>query len=126
MVKIDRISLGKKGLTRFFSPTEARIMELLWTRKKLTSPSIRTVLDDLSLGCVAGTLDRLVKSGFVNRKLDDNGGHIRYIYSPSSNKKEAGVRISERIVEAIVDTFGESAIDTFGKTKNTNKRKYNK
>lgn len=117
MVKIDRISLGKKGLTRFFSPTEARIMELLWKRKKMTSPKIQNELNDLSLGCIAGTLDRLVKTGFVRREIDENGAHMRYLYYPSTDRKDAGIKISEKIMDAIVDTFGESAIDSFGKSK---------
>jgi predicted transcriptional regulator len=122
MVKIERISLGKKGLTKFFSPTEARIMELLWNRKKMTSPNIQKELEDLSLGCIAGTLDRLVKSGFVYREIDENGSRVRYIYYPASNRREAGIKISEKVMDAIVDTFGESAIDQFGKTKNGRKK----
>ena len=123
MVKIDRISLGKKGLMKFFSPTEARIMELLWKRKKMTSPAIQIELSDLSLGCVAGTMDRLVKSGFVHREIDEDGTRIRYIYFPTTNRKDAGIKISERVMDAIVDTFGQSAIDQIGKTTTGRKRK---
>ena len=117
MVKIERISLSKKGLTKFFSPNEARIMELLWKSKKMTSPGIQNKLKDLSLGCIAGTLDRLVKSGFVRREIDEKEARIRYIYYATSSRKEAGIRISEKIMDSIVDTFGESAIDMFGKSK---------
>lgn len=122
MVKIDRISLGKKGLTKFFSPTESRIMELLWKQKKMTSTAIQNKLSDLSLGCVAGTLDRLVKSGFAQRKIDEKDSRMKYIYYPTTTKREAGIRISEKIMESIVDTFGESAIDSFGKTISRSKR----
>ena len=121
MVKIERISLGKSGLIKFFSPNEARIMELLWVRKKLTSPLIQNELSDLSLGCVAGTLDRLVKTGFVRREVDETGSRIRYLYFPTSNRREAGIKISEKVMDAIVDTFGESAINSFGKTKSGRK-----
>jgi predicted transcriptional regulator len=122
MVKVDRISLGKKGLTKFFSPNEARIMELLWKHKKMTSPTIQDKLTDLSLGCIGGTLDRLVKSGFVRREIDEDGSRVRYIYYPTSDRHDAGIRISEKIMDAIVDTFGESAIDQFGKSKSRRKR----
>jgi predicted transcriptional regulator len=117
MVKIERISLEKKGLTKFFSPNETRIMELLWKTGKMTSSEIRNELDDLSLACVAGTLDRLVKSGFVNRKIDENKNRISYIYSPIGNKEKVGEKISEKVIECLVDTFGTSTIDSIGKNK---------
>jgi predicted transcriptional regulator len=123
MVKVDRISLGKSGLMKFFSPNEARIMELLWERQMMTSPELQKALKDLSLGCIAGTLDRLVKSGFAHRKIDENGSRMKYIYYPATTKREAGIKISERIMESIVNTFGESAIDSFGKSGSTGESK---
>jgi hypothetical protein len=52
MVKIERISLEKDGLIKFFSPNETRILELLWENKKMTSPEIKQLCEDLSLPCV--------------------------------------------------------------------------
>ncbi|MEE8565929.1 MAG: BlaI/MecI/CopY family transcriptional regulator [Candidatus Thermoplasmatota archaeon] len=115
MVKLERINLEKKGLTKFFSPNEGRILELLWKNRKMTSPDIQFVCNDLSLACVSGTLDRLVKSGFVNRKLDETEKRIRYIYSPSGDRKNVGNKISTKILESLVDTFGESTLDSIGK-----------
>ena len=123
MVKIERISLEKKGLTKFFSPNESRIMELLWENKKMTSSEIKNKLDDLSLACVAGTLDRLVKSGFANRKIDENKKRISYIYSPIGNKEKIGNIISEKVIESLVDTFGSSTIDNLGKIKKKRTKK---
>ena len=123
MVKIERISLEKKGLTKFFSPNESRIMELLWKNKKMTSTEIKNKLDDLSLPCVAGTLDRLVKSGFANRKIDENNNRISYIYSPIGNKEKIGNIISEKVIESLVDTFGSSTIDNLGKIKKKRTKK---
>lgn len=117
MVKIERISLDKEGITKFFSPNEARIMRLLWNNKKMTSSQIKNELDDLSLACVAGTLDRLVKSGYVNRKIDESKNRISYIYSPIGDRKQVGDKISEKVIECLVDTFGSSAIDAIGRMK---------
>jgi predicted transcriptional regulator len=117
MVKIERISLDKEGITKFFSPNEARIMQLLWKKNKMTSPEIKKELNDLSLACIAGTLDRLVKSGYASRKIDETRNRVCYIYSPIGNKRIVGERISEKVIESLVDTFGTSAIDTIGKIK---------
>ena len=123
MVKIERISLENKGLTKFFSPNESRIMELLWKNQKMTSSEIKKILDDLSLACVAGTLDRLVKSGFANRKIDENNNRISYIYSPIGNKEKIGNIISEKVIESLVDTFGISTINNIGKIKKKRDKK---
>ena len=98
MVKLERINLEKEGLTKFFSPNETRILELLWKNKKMTSPEIQKECNDLSLACVAGTLDRLVKSGFASRTIDETGTRIRYIYSPVGNKQNVGVKICDKII----------------------------
>ena len=118
MVKIERISLEKEGITKFFSPNEARIMKLLWKNKKMTSTEIKKELDDLSLACVAGTLDRLVKSCYANRKIDETKNRVSYIYSPIGSRKAVGEKISEKILESLVDTFGSSALDAIGRIKN--------
>jgi len=117
MVKLNRISLNKHGLTKFFSPNEVRILELLWARQRMTSGEIQKKCNDLSLACVAGTLDRLVKSEFVGREIDKSGNKIRYIYYPIGNRDEMGSQISEKIISNLIDTFGDATINTLGRMK---------
>ena len=123
MVKIERINLDKEGLIKFFSPNEARILELLWKNKKMTSPEIQQQCDDLSLACVAGTLDRLVKSGFAGRTVDETEPRLKYIYSPVGNRQKVGNKICEKIIDCLVDTFGTSTIDTIKINRKRGKRK---
>ena len=89
----------------------------LWKKTEMTSNEIHGNINDLSLPCIAGTLDRLVKSGFVKRRIDENGNRIRYIYSPVGNREKVGIRISEKVIESLVDTFGSSTFNTIGKIK---------
>ena len=117
MVKIERINLQKEGLIKFFSPNEARILKLLWEKKEMTSPEIQQKCDDLSLACVAGTLDRLIKSGYVNRNIDEAKSRLRYIYSPVGNRQKVGNKICEKIIDCLVDTFGTSTINTINKNR---------
>ena len=121
MVKIDRFEFDGSGLTKFFSPTEVRILEFLWARKKATSIEIQKFYPDLSVACVAGTLDRLVKSGFVEKEIDRRTKRVRFLYFPTSTKKEAETRISERILESLVDTFGTSVVDAFDRIRSRRK-----
>jgi len=123
MVKIERISLEKDGLIKFFSPNEARILELLWENKKMTSPEIKQQCDDLSLSCVAGTLDRLIKSDFVNRSIDETSKRMKYVYTPVGNRQKVGTKICEKIIDCLADTFGTSTIDTIKKNRDRGKLK---
>ncbi len=117
MVKVERINLQKEGLTKFFSPNEVRILELLWERGEMTSAEISEELDDLSHAVVAGTLDRLVKSGFVERKVDEGGKRLRYIYSPVGGREDVGLRISERVIDSLYETFGDATMNALGKVE---------
>ena len=121
MVKIERINLQKEGLIKFFSPNEARILKLLWEKKEMTSPDIQQKCDDLSLACVAGTLDRLIKSGFVSRAIDETGQRMRYIYSPVGNRQKVGAKICDKIIGCLVDTFGMSTLDDIKKNRKRGK-----
>jgi predicted transcriptional regulator len=115
MVKFSRINIESQGLEKFFSPNEVRILDLLWEKQSMTSSSINECMEDLSLACIAGTLDRLVKSGVVTRELSESKNKIKYIYTPKYSRKEMGNQISERIIESLIDTFGDSVTETLGK-----------
>ena len=117
MVKVERINLHKEGLTKFFSPNEVRILELLWGRETMTSAEISVEIEDLSHAVVAGTLDRLVKSGFVARAVDEGGSRLRYNYSAVGDRNDVGIRISERVIDSLVDTFGDATLSALGRVR---------
>ena len=117
MVKLERISLEHEGLKKFFSPNEVRILDMLWGHERLTSRQIQEGCSDLSIACVAGTLDRLVKSGFVNRAIDESDTRVRYLYSPACTQPELGTRISEHVIDCLVDTFGPAVVSSIGRLR---------
>lgn len=112
MVKLDRINLSNDGLTKFFSPIEARIMQVLWENEEMTTPEI-TEKTDIPLSSVAGTLDRLVKAGFATRKLDKSGPKVRYLYSAAESMDNTANTITKKVLDSLVDTFGKVAIENF-------------
>jgi len=112
MVKLDRINLSNEGLTKFFSPIEAQIMEVLWTNEVSTTPEI-TEKTDIPLSSVAGTLDRLVKAGFAKRTVDKSGNRVRYLYSATESMDNTANTITKKVLDSLVDTFGKVAIENF-------------
>ncbi len=117
MVKVERINLHKEGLTKFFSPNEVRILELLWDNGPMTSGDISDELEDLSHAVVGGTLDRLVKSGFVERTVDQEGKRLRYIYSAAGDREDVGIKISERVIDSLYETFGDATLSALGRVE---------
>jgi predicted transcriptional regulator len=114
MVKLDLINLSNRGLTKFFSPIEARIMETLWSEGELPTARI-TERTGISLSSVAGTLDRLVKAGYVERRVERIGGRAKYIYSPVYSPEEMAGEITRRVLDNLVETFGEIAVEHFSR-----------
>jgi predicted transcriptional regulator len=112
MVKLDRINISNEGLTKFFSPIEAQIMEVLWTNEKSITPEI-TVKTGIPLSSVAGTLDRLVKAGFAKRELDKSGQKVRYLYTATESMDNTANTITKKVLDSLVDTFGKVAIENF-------------
>lgn len=112
MVKIDRINLSNEGLTKFFSPIEAQIMEVLWTTESSTTPEI-TEKTGIPLSSVAGTLDRLVKAGFAKREIDKGGHRVRYLYSATESMDNTANTITRKVLDSLVDTFGKAAVENF-------------
>jgi len=118
MVKLDRINLTNEGLTKFFSPIEAQIMEALWTNEELTTPEI-TEKTGIPLSSVAGTLDRLVKAGFAKRTMDKSGNRVRYLYSAAESMDNTANTITKKVLDSLVDTFGKVAVENFHTYKNS-------
>jgi len=112
MVKLDRINISNEGLTKFFSPIEAQIMEILWANKESTTPEI-TKKTGIPLSSVAGTLDRLVKAGYAKREMDKKGQRVRYLYSATESMNNTANTITKKVLDSLVDTFGKVAIENF-------------
>ncbi len=114
MVKLDQINLSKEGLTKFFSPIEAKIMEVLWEGDEMFTSEV-TEKTDIPLTSVAGTLDRLVKAGYVKRRVEKVGGRVKYLYAATFSQEEAATEITTRVLDSLVDAFGEVAVENFYK-----------
>lgn len=116
MVKIDRINLAKEGYTKFFSPIESQIMDVLWNEGNMTTARISDETG-IPLSSVAGTLDRLVKTSFVERDVETVDGRVRYMYTPTTTRDETATELTNRVLDSLVDAFGELAVENFSKYK---------
>lgn len=109
MVKFDRVYITNKGLTKFFSPLESKIMYTLWDHGELVSQQI-TEITGVPQASISGLLDRLVKNGYVTKKPDHNANNgAKYNYSAAFTYDIIAEEIMFRILDSLYDTFGELA-----------------
>jgi len=104
MVRLDQIDLSKDDLNKFFSPIETKIMKTLWSEGEITTTAL-TEKTEIPLTSIAGTLDRLVKAGYAKRRLKTIKGRIKYFYEPVFSEKEIATKISNSILDRLVDAF---------------------
>lgn len=114
MVKLDQINISNYGLTKFFSPIEAKILKTLWTEGEMMTSEL-TEKTNIPLTSIAGTLDRLVKAGYAARRVDNVNGRVRYVYAPVYSEEEVASEITTKVLDSLVDAFGPLALLNFSK-----------
>ncbi len=114
MVKLDQINISNGGLTKFFSPIEASILKTLWKGGEMTTAEL-TGKTKIPLTSVAGTLDRLVKTGYAARRTETINGRVKYVYAPVFSEEEVATEITTKVLDSLVDAFGPLARENFSK-----------
>jgi len=109
MVKFDRVYITNKGLTKFFSPLESKIMYALWEYDALTSQQI-TEITKIPQASISGLLDRLVRNGYVIKRSDNNtNNNAKYNYCAAFTYDAIAEDIMFRILDNLYEIFGELA-----------------
>ena len=115
MVKFDRVYITNKGLTKFFSPLESKIMYTLWEHDELVSQQI-TEITGVPQASISGILDRLVRNGYVIKRSDHNANNgAKYNYCAAFTYDAIAEDITFRILDSLYDTFGELAEKSISK-----------
>ncbi len=103
-------------LKEVLSPLEEEILKVIWPDKNLKVREIYDILrkkNKLALSSVAVLLDRLHQRKIVGRKVETGRGGIRYIYFPLKDKNGFDRTIIERVVENLINKFGDNALSYF-------------
>ena len=98
------------------SPLECEILKVIWPDKNLKVREIYETLkkkNKLALSSVAVLLDRLHQRKIVGRKVETGRGGVRYIYFPLKDKNGFDRTVIERVVENLINKFGDNALSYF-------------
>jgi predicted transcriptional regulator len=106
-LSIKRFKYNEEGLSRFFGPLEARIMELFWDSKQ-GEYSIKEVQQSLdseknsNFNTVMTVMNRLVDKGVLKKRAS---GRVS-LFSPIQTKEEFLEEQSKKLTENLLDEFG--------------------
>lgn len=104
-MNIKNFKYNQEGLTRFFGPLEAKIMELLWREDELSIKEVQQKLEPektVNFNTVMTVMKRLVDKGVLQKRTS---GRVS-LFSPVQSKDEFFEEQSKKLTENLLDEFG--------------------
>lgn len=106
-LSIKRFKYNEEGLSRFFGPLEARIMDLFWEREheEFSIKEVQKALDsekNINFNTVMTVMNRLVEKGVLKKRAS---GRMS-LFSPIQSKVEFFDEQSKKLTENLLDEFG--------------------
>ncbi len=105
--------LNRSGMGRIFGDLEKALMEILWEHTEgITGREIFAIMKskkDVAFTTVLTVLERLNKKGLIKRMKKDK----LFIYKPAILKEEFIKRISEDVMQGLMDISATHAASSF-------------
>ena len=102
----------KAGLGRVLGDLERLVMDVLWNRGEVAGREVLEEIEKeraLAFTTILTVLDRLLKKGLIKRKK--RGGI--FVYAPSISRDDFVKRVSEEVLQGILDISASSAASSF-------------
>lgn len=109
-MNIKNFKYDEVGLSRFFGPLEAKIMELLWRADELSIKEVQQRLEQekpVNFNTVMTVMNRLVDKGFLEKR---HQGRLS-IFRPTQSKEQFIEEQSKKLTENLLDEFGGVVIN---------------
>lgn len=93
-------------------PLEQEVMGCVWPDKTVSVRDVHSCLKKsrkIAYTTVMTIMTRLTKKGFLTRKMQGKAFH----YSPKKTKEQTVKKMIRKIINSLVDQFGEEAIVAF-------------
>lgn len=108
-MKVKKLNLNEEGLHRFFGSLEAKIMEVLWEKNKLTIKQMHEILnkkEPISLNAVMTVMIRLADKGHLLKESTGNTRNKITFFSPVQNKEQFISEQTKVVTDGLVEDFG--------------------
>lgn len=107
---VQNFKLDQRGMARVFGELEAQIMEAVWTLGEATVQDVVDHLEgDYNYKTIMTVMNRLVDKRVLTRRRESRA----FLYTARESRNEFLRRVSRRIVEGLIQDFGEVALAQF-------------
>ncbi|MHB8841536.1 MAG: BlaI/MecI/CopY family transcriptional regulator [Candidatus Aquicultor sp.] len=96
----------KRGFKKFLGDLEADIMEIIWTKERVTVRDVYQEMlkgRDIAYTTVMSTMSNLAKKGVLYQEKQD----AAYIYMPKVSKGEFAKNMVREVLDGLLDGFSE-------------------
>jgi predicted transcriptional regulator len=106
-LSIKRFKYNEEGLSRFFGPLEAKIMDLFWEseQEEFSIKEMQKALEtekNSNFNTVMTVMNRLVEKNVLKKRVS---GRVS-LFSPIQSKEEFFDEQSKKLTENLLDEFG--------------------
>ncbi|MCG3087793.1 BlaI/MecI/CopY family transcriptional regulator [Sporosarcina cyprini] len=108
-MRVKSFKLNESGLTRFFGPLEAKIMDILWDAEELTIRDVQQVLDQekvTNFNTVMTVMNRLVEKNILQKRTEGRSS----LYKPIQSRMEFLNSQSKEMTNELMDEFGSVVV----------------
>ena len=98
--------------TQNLGPLEQEVMGSMWKEKNASVSDVHRCLQKkrkIAYTTVMTIMTRLTEKGFLTRKMEGKA----YVYSPKKTKEQTAKGVVKKIVNSLVDQYGQEAVTAF-------------
>ncbi|MBB4825262.1 putative transcriptional regulator [Sporosarcina luteola] len=109
MLRVRNFKLNESGLTRFFGPLEAKIMDILWNAEELTIREVQQVLNRekmTNFNTVMTVMNRLVEKKILQKRTVGRSS----LYKPVQSRMQFLNSQSKEMTNELMDEFGNVVV----------------
>jgi len=114
MMSIKRMNIDGEGLTRFFGPLEARIMDVLWSSEGLSVKEVQSILNQespISINTVMTVMNRLLDKGHLTKVTTGTGRERSARFSTVQSREQFLSEQTREVSQGLIQEYGSLVVN---------------
>ncbi|MBW7457184.1 BlaI/MecI/CopY family transcriptional regulator [Paenibacillus sepulcri] len=115
-MRINRLNLNEEGLLRFFGSLEAKIMNTMWEKEKLTIKQAHELIrveQPISFNAVMTVMIRLSEKGHLRKETSGGGRSRLTFFYPVQSRELFIMEQTKYVTDGLLDDFGSLVANHF-------------
>ncbi len=114
MMQIKRLNMNGEGLTRFFGPLEAKIMDILWSSEGLTIKEVQSLLNQespISVNAVMTVMNRLLDKGHLAKSKSGAGRTQAAKFRTLQSREQFLSEQTKEVSQGLIQEYGSLVVN---------------